>query len=338
MRSMPVAGNDPAFSRGGATMKSKPISLAPVSVAMAAVLAVLAALLTLGLCPESALADDKGEHGQAAAYLKMGIGGRPLGMGGAFAAIADDATAAYWNPAGLAQLKASEATTMHAVLNMDRRLDFVNYAHLLEDGSVWALSWTGFGVDKIEERAGPNDPRGYAAGELVSYFEDSENSYTGSYAWRVKPNLDLGVSIKYMNQMVADASARCFGLDVGLLYRVNDKFHLGAVAKDISSDLQWDTGVDYTDPIPYSARVGMMFRPRPSLTFALDVQKYQFVDAELHFGVEGWIKEMFAIRAGVDDGDISLGSSVKIRDWEIDYSFTDRNFGDVHRVSGRHSF
>lgn len=323
---------------GGIMMKKNSTFVAPISRAVMIAIAVLAVFASPALFSRAVMADDSGEHGQAAAYLKMGIGGRPLGMGGAFAAIADDATAAYWNPAGLAQLKASEASTMHAILNMDRRLDFVNYAHLLKDGSVWAFSWTGFGVDMIEERAGPNDPRGYAAGELVKYFNDTENSYAGSYAWRVKPKIDLGVSVKYMNQMVADASARCFGLDVGILYRVNEKFHLGAAAKDISSDLQWDTGVDYTDPVPYSARVGMMFRPRPSLIFALDVQKYQFVDAELHFGVEGWIKEMFAIRAGVDDGDISLGSSVKIRDWQIDYSFTDRNFGDVHRISGRHSF
>lgn len=40
--------------------------------------------------------------------LGMGTGARAIGLGGAFTALADDVSASYWNPAGLATLKASE--------------------------------------------------------------------------------------------------------------------------------------------------------------------------------------------------------------------------------------
>ena len=50
----------------------------------------------------------------AAEVLTKGVGARPLAMGGAFAAAANDATAAYWNPAGLALIDDIEITTMHA--------------------------------------------------------------------------------------------------------------------------------------------------------------------------------------------------------------------------------
>ncbi len=45
----------------------------------------------------------------AAQFLKIGVGARAIGMGGAFAATADDITAMYWNPAGLARVYGREA-------------------------------------------------------------------------------------------------------------------------------------------------------------------------------------------------------------------------------------
>src|SRR5665213_3015761 len=43
-----------------------------------------------------------------------GIGPRAIGMGGAFTAIADDASAAYWNPAGLSQISSYEISISSA--------------------------------------------------------------------------------------------------------------------------------------------------------------------------------------------------------------------------------
>ena len=52
--------------------------------------------------PMPALAEE-GSH--AAEFLSHGVGARALGMGSSFVSIADDATAAYWNPAGLVQIE-----------------------------------------------------------------------------------------------------------------------------------------------------------------------------------------------------------------------------------------
>ena len=46
-------------------------------------------------------------------FLGIGPGARPTGMGDSFVAIADDATATYWNPAGLGFQTGKEATLMH---------------------------------------------------------------------------------------------------------------------------------------------------------------------------------------------------------------------------------
>lgn len=291
-----------------------------------------------GVMFSQALAAESGENGQAAAYLKMGIGARAIGMGGAYSAIANDSTAVHWNPAGLASLEKDEIHTMHAVMNLDRNLDFVNYAHKLKENGVWAFSWTSFGVDEIERRAGDNDPNGYQPGQLLGYMEDRESSFAGSYAWKVKSDINLGITLKYLHQDLADASAQSFAMDIGVLYNINSRFSLGAVVKELASDMKWDTTGNHSDPVPFGARVGMAFKARPALTFAFDISKYQDVDAEVHFGVEGWIQDLFALRAGIDEGDLSLGSSFKYREYEVDYSFTDRNFGDVHRISAGYKF
>ena len=71
-------------------------------------LGLVSVLLLAGSSPAGAV--DK----FAAEFLKIGIGARALGMGGAFVSVADDASAAYWNPAGLVQLEEREAMLMGA--------------------------------------------------------------------------------------------------------------------------------------------------------------------------------------------------------------------------------
>src|SRR3990170_2393337 len=81
-------------------------------------------------------------NGQPGAFLFYGVGGRALAMGGAYYAISDDATAAYWNPAGLANLQRKELSTMQATLFAQTKLTYFSYAHPLKGGSTFALSMT----------------------------------------------------------------------------------------------------------------------------------------------------------------------------------------------------
>ncbi len=55
----------------------------------------------------------KGPGKIGATFLKLGVGAKPVAMGGAFCAVADESSAIYWNPAGLAFLKDRELSFTH---------------------------------------------------------------------------------------------------------------------------------------------------------------------------------------------------------------------------------
>lgn len=90
--------------------------------------------------------------GQAGAYLKIGVGARALGMGGAFVAVSDDGSASFWNPAGLVQLNKNSITTMHSVLKFERTYNFINFVRPIKSkNSAWGISYIRYGVDDMNE-------------------------------------------------------------------------------------------------------------------------------------------------------------------------------------------
>src|SRR5438309_11866769 len=82
-------------------------------------------LIFLGVGP--AAASDAGTT--AANFLKLGIGPRAIAMGEAQVGLADDVYAAYWNPAGLAQLQSPEAGFVHTEYVQDINEQYAAYAH-----------------------------------------------------------------------------------------------------------------------------------------------------------------------------------------------------------------
>ncbi|OIP28322.1 hypothetical protein AUK22_04320 [bacterium CG2_30_54_10] len=324
---------------------------------------ILKLLLPIALCVTVLSPAHAESAGRAGAYLKMGIGARALGMGSAFTAVADDSTAAFWNPAGLATLDKPEASFMHANLTLDRKYNFFNYAHILrgKEGKkkgVVALSYIRFGVDGIPETrlatgntSGPfvpadglpaTNPGGtYTAGKNVyifSYFDDTETSTFGTYARRLNERWYGGVNVKSLRQDLFTNSANSWGFDLGFLYKATPKATFGLSIRDLGETLTWDTASGHSDRVPVTTTAGVGYKPRSNVTLAADINKVTDMTAKFRAGAEWWIKDFAALRLGSQAGDLTLGASFKVETWRFDYSYVDETLGEAHRISASKQF
>lgn len=277
------------------------------------------------------------EAGGAAAYLKMGVGARAIGMGEAFVGVAEGGISSFWNPAGLSQMKRPELSAMHADLNLDRKYEFLNFAAPANEKMTWGVSWIHSSIDGIERRAGASDA-GYAPGDLMGFFDDRENSISGSIAYKSTDKVSLGASLKYLSHDLYTNDADGVGIDLGLLFKANEDFSVGLAVKEIGSSLKWNTASNRKDDVPVNATVGFKYTPLQNVTMALDINKIEDMNTRVNFGVEGVFNEALALRAGVHDGDLTAGLGLALKDWNLDYAFAEQEIGDIHRISGSVKF
>ena len=281
------------------------------------------------------------DAGQAARYLRIGVGARALGMGGAFVAVADDASACYWNPAGLVQLKNKEVQAMYSLLSIDRKYNFLNYAQPLKDDRCFGVSVVDFGVGDIRETKSPEDKN-------IGMFDDQENALIVSYAGNMENGLLLGGNLKYitqsMNPSEGKQSAYGISIDMGMLWKAKPNLTVGLLLQDVGGSLKWNTG--HKDRLPVVIKAGTAYRLMDNnLLLAFDVEKVAHnKKSRLHLGGEYNLNENIAFRLGVIsayDTFPTAGLSLKFplllftkQTFCIDYAFAPDTFSDFEEIDG----
>ena len=265
--------------------------------------------LTLAIIPKFAHAED-GSH--AAEFLSHGVGARALGMGGAFVSIADDATAAYWNPAGLAKVEKHAFSIMYSdsfgaaeggFLNKGIvEYNFVNYVHQVSGVGSIGISWIRLGVDDIPLTTftdtngngldddyleldgipgkGENDGQYFEPPTVTGYFSNTDNALLISYARKVSPKLFIGANYKLLKQSIFENAGSGNGLDVGFMAGPFVGFHIGGMLEDATgTQVRWDTRAEPTFTRSPRFRFGASYqRVLPvigNLTVGADVQMNQ---------------------------------------------------------------
>ena len=231
-------------------------------------------LFTLVLCltvtSMRALAEE-GSH--TAEFLSHGVGARALGMGSSFVSVADDATAAYWNPAGLVQIRRRAFAMMYSDSFggaqggfLSKGLvayNFASYAQQVEGIGSMGVSWIRLGVDDIphttfvdvngngrlgdfldKDGDGIKDPGELYIDrpEVAGYFSNVDNALLISYARQVHSNISIGGNLKLLRQSLFENSGNGFGLDLGLMLTPLDGLQVGAVLADATgTQIRWNT-------------------------------------------------------------------------------------------------
>ncbi|MBO7446360.1 MAG: PorV/PorQ family protein [Bacteroidales bacterium] len=172
-------------------------------------------------------------------FLSLGIGARGLAMANTMTAIADDVTAAYWNPAGLSRMdKRYELSLMHAEYFAGiSKYDYAGFGFKIDDRNTVALSYIRFGVDNIMNTTELIDAQGNVDYDRITYFSAADNAILLSYAYNFAKvqGLSVGANAKIITRGIGKfARAWGFGLDFGLQYN-NKGWQAGAMLRDGTS-------------------------------------------------------------------------------------------------------
>lgn len=171
-------------------------------------------------------------------FLNIGVGARALGMSNAYVATANDVTAGYWNPAGLAGMD-----TVHQVALMHSeyfagiaKYDYGGFATRIDSSSAIGFTAIRFGVDNIPNTTDLIDANGNIDYNRITTFSATDFAFLVSYAKKLAiPNLQIGGNVKIIRRRVGDfAGSWGFGLDAAANYKYKE-WHFAAVARDVTS-------------------------------------------------------------------------------------------------------
>lgn len=265
----------------------------------------------------------------AGAFLRIGAGARALAMGGAFTAIADDATAAYWNPAGLTQIEKQEVSSMYTnQFGLNIAYSFLNYARVFGKKNAFALSWIRLSADNIPKTGLDENGRPI----IIDYFKEEDNAVLLSAARRWKEKISLGANIKTISGRIAEVNASGFGIDLGVLFSLSNSLKTGLVIKNIGANLKWDTG--HSDTLPLTTTLGMAYKTlNNKVTVAVDMEKRTNRPLIFREGVEFWLSKDIAIRVGMNGENFTAGAGLRIGKLSLDYAYMSHDLGNSHRIS-----
>ncbi|MBI2787227.1 MAG: PorV/PorQ family protein [Elusimicrobia bacterium] len=271
---------------------------------------------------------------ETASFLNIGVGARGLGMGGAYTALADDANALYWNPAGLSKLEKREFTASHAEMFESTRLDFLAYAHPTSHGT-FAAGLTYLSQSKIDGRD--------SLGRQTAGYDASDAALSLGYARKLEI-ADLGATVKYLRSHIGSTEAQGVAVDIGAK-RAFDRVSVGAALRNLGPGLKFQ---DQRNDLPLRLAAGAAYKFAGGHAAAVEVVNGpRGAGTDASFGGEHQTIKNLYLRAGfttqtsITGGSgfdaargLTLGLGFRNEKWNIDYAvLPSGELGRTHRFT-----
>jgi hypothetical protein len=336
--------------------------------------AVLIALL--GLCFPAQAQNQFAKVGTVGLkFLDIGVGGRALAMGEAYTAVANDASAIFWNPAGIANIKEGDFFLGYTNWPADINLYSLALAKRTSLGHL-GLSFTTLNTG-LMNRTTARDPDGNFSGT----FQYEDWAAGASYARYLTERFSFGTNFKLLREKLADWDKMGWAVDIGTYYETGFKtVRIGLAILNFGPDMRYNIdnvdgvpvaapynghpdGLDNNGdglvdnkvegkavPLPLTFRAGVAFEviqtADSKITVAAELAHPSDNEERYEFGGEYWFKDLLALRAGwkvnMDEGGFTAGLGLKLpvmSGAHFDYAYTDMGLlQGVHRGSFNISF
>jgi hypothetical protein len=297
-------------------------------------------LLSMALVVFTPVTAVAGEPGTAGAlFLRVGMGARAGGMGEAYTAVAEDASATYWNPGAMAAVLGTNVTLMHSEQFQSIRVEQGALTHETDIGT-FGFSFTGQYMDEMDRYE--DTPSAAPLGT----FSAHDLSFAVGYSRYVIPNLSAGITAKTVHQNIDQTTANGLAFDIGLYHITRwSGVKLGLVFANVGPPLHFAderfSGEEFD--LPRTARVAVSYERkiqalRGGILAALDGVFPNDGKAKQHLGAEynyqGNLFLRAGYKAGYDSQGTTLGTGVSYRKFSFDYAvlLIANDLGDTHRL------
>jgi hypothetical protein len=205
-----------------------------------------------------------------AVFLLIWPGARATALSGAFSAVADDATACYYNQAGLAFIDGTIVSLQHAPWLPGLHPDmYYEYAGITKSYRVGT-----FGLSIIYLTTGPTEVRNFE-GIYLGTYTTFDISIGLNYGAKIRENLGIGVGWKFVYSylvppwvwgrmpelnITSGGIGITYAFDVGTIYKPFSFLTVAGALQNIGPDISY-TESGASDPLPYTLRLGFRFQP-----------------------------------------------------------------------------
>jgi len=245
-----------------------------------------------------------------AAFLKIGVGARPVALGSSYTTVTGDVNQLFYNPAGIALADGkTQVTLFHNEWIADLSHDALGVTRDMGDMGTLGLSLVTLGLSDIAADRDVVPQFVLDAGT----FQPNDTETSGAYDYRdlaigitwarsISDRLDLGVTGKIVTQSIDGEGALAYAADFGAIYKIDyNNTRIGARINNLGSDLEF---YNIAAPLPLIFSVGAAMEVLDNedagmkVTLMADATKPQDAEQLLYTGVEVQVLDMMQIRTG----------------------------------------